>query len=171
MDEVSNSPNYAAAVEAEIAQLPRRRMSELRSRWRELYRTNPPAAFGPDLFRRSIAHKLQERVYGGLSEATRREINRIIKTLPKNPKARAELPRRIKSGSVLVREWKGKSHRVTVSGNSFTYEGKDYSNLSELARKITGTRWNGPRFFGLRTIPEGPADKSTSNGSFGAGVR
>jgi hypothetical protein len=61
------------------------------------------------------------------------------------------LPRRIKPGSVLVREWKGESHRVMVLADGFAYDGETYSNLSEIAVLITGTRWNGPRFFGLRS--------------------
>jgi len=58
--------------------------------------------------------------------------------------------RRIKAGAVLVRKWKGHSHRVSVLDEGFTYEGKTYDSLSVIARLITGTRWNGPRFFGLR---------------------
>jgi Protein of unknown function (DUF2924) len=61
------------------------------------------------------------------------------------------LPRRIKPGSVLVRQWKGKSHRVMVLADGFAYDGNTFSNLSEIAVLITGTRWNGPRFFGLRS--------------------
>jgi hypothetical protein len=61
------------------------------------------------------------------------------------------LPRRIKPGSVLVREWKGRSHRVMVLADGFAYDGNTYGNLSEIAGLITGTRWNGPRFFGLRS--------------------
>ncbi len=60
------------------------------------------------------------------------------------------LPRRIKPGSVLVRDWNGKSHRVTVLDQGFEYDTQRYDNLSQIARIITGTRWNGPRFFGLR---------------------
>ena len=60
------------------------------------------------------------------------------------------LPRRIKPGAILVREWKGKSHRVTVLPDGFAYEGETFRSLSEIARRITGGRWNGPRFFGLR---------------------
>ena len=67
------------------------------------------------------------------------------------PNGRLELPRRIKPGSVLVRTWKGKSYRVMVLADGFAYDGKTFTNLSEIASAITGTRWNGPRFFGLRS--------------------
>ncbi len=64
------------------------------------------------------------------------------------------MPRRIKPGALLVREWKGKSHRIMVLEDGFAFEGKPYTSLSEIARIITGTRWNGPRFFGLRAPEE-----------------
>jgi hypothetical protein len=74
----------------------------------------------------------------------------LAAALAKNPGARIALPRRIKPGSVLLREWNGKSHRVTVLARGFDYDARVYASLSEIARAITGTRWNGPRFFGLR---------------------
>jgi hypothetical protein len=64
---------------------------------------------------------------------------------------RIETPRRIKPGSELVRTWAGKTHRVTVLEEGYAYAGRTYSSLSEIATSITGTRWNGPRFFGLRS--------------------
>src|SRR5665213_770624 len=138
-------------VAAEIAILPGCSIHALRERWRALFRGEPPPAFGPDLLRRSIAQKLQEDAYGRLSPAVQRELNRLVAALAKTPTARLELPRRIKAGAVLVRDWKGKSHRVTVLDKGFAFEERNYASLSEIARHITGTRWNGPRFFGLRT--------------------
>ena len=75
------------------------------------------------------------------------------------------LPRRIKPGSVLVREWKSKSHRVTVLEDGFVYDGDTYSNLSEIAVLITGTKWNGPRFFGLRTKTKESEERAASDRS------
>jgi hypothetical protein len=86
-----------------------------------------------------------------LPAATLRELDRLVAQHEKDPSARPTLPRRIKPGSVLVRDWKGRSHRVSVLASGFEYEGKTYVSLSEIARAITGTRWNGPRFFGLRS--------------------
>ncbi len=133
-----------------LAQLAQLSISTLRARWRGEFRSDPPPAFGPDLLRRSLAYKLQEDAFGKLSAATQRELDRLVAALEKDPRARPVLPRRIKPGSVLVRDWKGKSHRVTVLMRGFEYDARAYSNLSEIARDITGTRWNGPRFFGLR---------------------
>jgi hypothetical protein len=137
-------------IARELAQLAQSPVAVLRARWRSEFRCESPSAFGPDLMRRSLAYKLQEDAYGKLSVATQRELDRLTAILEKNPTARPVLPRRIKPGSVLVRDWKGKSHRVTVLARGFEYEARPYGNLSEIARLITGTRWNGPRFFGLR---------------------
>lgn len=131
----------------ELAKSP---IHDLRQTYSKLFRAPPPAAFGPDLLRRSIAQKLQEDLYGRLSPSTQRELERIVGLMKRAPNGRIELPRRIKAGSILVRDWNGKSHRVTVLDQGFTHDGKTYTNLSEIARLITGTRWNGPRFFGLR---------------------
>jgi hypothetical protein len=83
----------------------------------------------------------------------------LVKQALKEPNGRLQLPRRIKSGSELVRTWKGKSYRVVVTADGFAYDCKTFTNLSEIASAITGTRWNGPRFFGLRSAsPEAAAD-------------
>jgi hypothetical protein len=141
-------------IEQELADLLHRPIKELRAKWRDLYRRKPPSSFGRDLLRRSIAYRIQEQAYGGLNPDTRYDLERLVKELNKNPAIKRVLVRRIKAGSVLIREWKGKSYRVIVGNNEFSYEGENYSNLSEIARKITGTRWNGPRFFGLRKFKE-----------------
>jgi hypothetical protein len=145
-------------LEKDLAELARASIQCLRLRWQSVFRSEPPAAFGPDLLRRSIAQKLQEQHYGGLSPAAQRQLNQIVKAIAGKPNGRIELPKRIKSGAVLIRSWKDKSHRVTVLNDGFAFEGRVYSSLSEIAREITGTRWNGPKFFGLRPAkPRGEA--------------
>jgi hypothetical protein len=143
-------------VETELIELVKKPIDLLRQRWRALFRNEPPPAFGPDLLRRSIAQKLQEDAYGGLDPATTRLLNQLIAQSGKN-NGRLVLPRRIKAGAVLVREFKGKTHRVTVTESGFAFAGKPYDNLSKIARLITGTRWNGPRFFGLRPDKDQPS--------------
>jgi hypothetical protein len=155
------------AVEDELDRLATMPIARLRVRYREVFRTDPPKAFGPDLLRRSIAHRIQEKAYGGLSRPAQRLLDQMMKAFAARPNGEIVLPRRIKPGSVLVREWKGKSHRVTVLADGFVHEGVTYSNLSEIAGLVTGTRWNGPRFFGLRskmqendeTAASDPADR------------
>jgi hypothetical protein len=139
------------AVEDELDRLPVMPIAQLRVRYREIFRTEPPTAFGPDLLRRSIAHRIQEKAYGGLSRSAQRLFDRMMKAYAAKPNGKLVLPRRIKPGSVLVREWKGRSHRVMVLAEGFAYEGKTFGNLSEIASLITGVRWNGPRFFGMRS--------------------
>src|SRR5882672_6546626 len=138
-------------VEDELERLTTMLIAQLRVRYREVFRTDPPKAFGPDLLRRSIAQRIQEKAYGGLSRSAQRLLDQMIKAFAAKPNGKIVLPRRIKPGSVLVREWKGKSYRVMVLAEGFAYDGCTYGNLSEIAGLITGTRWNGPRFFGLRS--------------------
>jgi len=148
------------AVEAELDRLPTTLIADLRKRYQELFRTEPPKAFGPDLLRRSIAQRIQERAYGGLSRSTQRLLDQLVKAAMAKPNGRLELPRRIKPGSELVRTWKGKTHRVMVMADGFAHDGKTFASLSEIASEITGTRWNGPRFFGLRSA----ANKAGADG-------
>jgi hypothetical protein len=137
-------------VEAELDRLPKMPIVNLRNRYRELFRTEPPKAFGPDLLRRSIAHRIQERAYGSLSQEHQRLLDQLVKAAQAKPNGRLELPRRIKPGSELVRTWNRRTYRVVVLEKGFAWEGRTFSSLSEIATEITGTNWNGPRFFGLR---------------------
>lgn len=136
-------------VEAELEQLRLMSIAGLRALWRAKFESDPPKAFGPDLLRRSLAQTIQEKVYGGLDQVTARLLNQLIAQHTKTP-GKIVLPRRMRPGVILVREWKGQSHRVTVLSDGFAYNGKTHDSLSEIARLITGSRWNGPRFFGLR---------------------
>lgn len=136
-------------VEAEVQRLSIMPLAELRLCWRSTFKVDPPKAFGPDLIRRSLVQKIQEDAYGALPAASAKLLNQLVAQNTKR-NGKIVLPRRIKAGAVLVREWKGKSHRIVVRDEGFTFEGKPYSSLSEIARLITGARWNGPRFFGLR---------------------
>jgi Protein of unknown function (DUF2924) len=166
----SPAPSTDPAVEDELDRLATMPIVKLRVRYREVFRSDPPEAFGPDLLRRSIAYRIQEGAYGGLSRSTQRLLDQMMKAFAAKPNGKIVLPRRIKPGSVLVREWKGRSHRVTVLAEGFVYDERTYTNLSEIAVLITGTRWNGPRFFGLRTkLQEG--DESIAPDRSGATKR
>jgi len=103
-----------------------------------------------DLLRRTIAQRLQENAFNKLSTTTQRELNRIIALLEKSPTARLKIRAHVKSGAMLVRDWKGKTYRVMVLDDGYAYDGHTYASLTEIARDITGIHWNGPRFFGLR---------------------
>lgn len=148
-------------VEAELKQLGTMPISALRVQYRELFRSSPPPAFGPDLLRRSIAKHIQERAYGGLSRETKKLLDQLIRSIAAGKTGRLEVPQRIKPGSELVRVWNGQSHKVMVLAKGFAYQGKIFTSLSEIANRITGTRWNGPKFFGLRTTTK-ESDKAVA---------
>jgi len=155
------------AIEDELDRLATMPIAQLRVRYREVFRSDPPKAFGPDLLRRSIAHRIQEKAYGGLSRSVQRLLDQMVKTYAAKPNGKIVLPRRIKPGSVLVREWKGRSHRVMVLADGFAHDGETYGNLSEIAALIIGTKWNGPRFFGLRSKPQQSDEPTTPDRSNG----
>ena len=158
-------------IEAELDRLTIMPIVQLRVRYRELFRGDPPKAFGPDLLRRSIAHRIQEKAYGGLSRSTQRLLDQMMKAYAAQLGGKIVLPRRIKPGSVLVRQWKGKSHHVMVLADGFAYDGKAFGNLSEIAVLITGTRWNGPRFFGLRSKAAESGELANANAKPSKGAK
>src|SRR5712671_179042 len=96
MQQTAPSKPINQVVEAELDRLPTTPIAGLRKRYRELFRTEPPKAFGPDLLRRSIAHRIQEKAYGGLPASTRRLLDQLVKSARAKPNGRLELPRRIK---------------------------------------------------------------------------
>ena len=118
-------------------------IDQLRGEWQERLGLDPPPALTKDLLARALSHRLQEKVLGGISPRQRRALD----ALAKGDQAPQQ---RIKVGSVLVREHEGKLHEVSVVPEGFSWQGKIYASLSTIARMITGTKWNGPRFFGLR---------------------
>jgi hypothetical protein len=138
-----------AAVEAEIARIPSLARDALRRRWRAAFGRTPPAALSKDLLGRMLAFRLQERAFGGLD----RESLRLLDGFARH----TVLPRRhLKPGTVLVRDYQGERHTVTVTPDGFDWQGTTYTSLSAIARAITGTAWSGPRFFALAR-PNGPS--------------
>jgi len=121
----------------------------LRQRWAALFGDDPSPNLGRTVLIRAIAYRLQERTVAGLKPSTRRFLDRIAAGGSKEthqgfPKQRPS------AGTVLIREWRGASHRVTVLDTDVVYRGRRYKSLSEVARAITGSRWSGPLFFGLK---------------------
>jgi hypothetical protein len=97
---------------------------------------------------RALAYRIQERVLGGLDLATRRRLERAAQDLEAGRRRRSP-SKTIEPGTRLLREWKGVVHEVLVLEDGVDYRGESWSSLSAVAREITGTRWSGPRFFGL----------------------
>ena len=132
----------ASGLAKELAGLSALSFDELRGRFRRLHRAPTPAGLSRDLIARLVAHRLQEQQLGKLDA----ELARHLAKLGRGQDTR----RRIKTGSVLVREHDGISHEVVIVPGGFLWNGETHSSLSTLAKRITGTTWNGPRFFGLR---------------------
>jgi hypothetical protein len=126
----------------------------LRLEWSRLFCRKTPAGRCLDLLRRGIAWRLQANGQTGLSASARLQLTRVTAAVARNPDYPAGPS--LKAGTVLVRQWKGVPQEVRVLEHGFTYQGRQYRSLSEIARLITGTRWNGPLFFGLKKIePKG----------------
>jgi hypothetical protein len=107
----------------------------------------PPVALTKDPIARMITYRIQEEAFGGLDRAT----TNLFDGLARGEKAGTEFKRHLKTGTVLVREYRGERHTVTVVPDGFVWRGTSYGSLSTIARAITGTAWGGPRFFGLRS--------------------
>jgi Protein of unknown function (DUF2924) len=140
-------------IEAELELLPKLSAKQLDERRRELFGTaRPPRLYGPLLIG-VLAYRLQEKAFGGLKPATRRLLRQVA-GLPAERRSLDRLTQpRLKAGAVLLREWHGTTQPVTVLESGYEYHGQRFNSLSEIARRITGNRWSGPLFFGLRTRP------------------
>ncbi len=144
----------SADLSAKLAALAELDAASLRKEWRRLYRSHPPKRTGRDLLARTIAYKLQERALGGLNAATKRKLRTFAEQLESGGGTVFDAGISLKPGAKLVREWHGKTYTVVVLENGFQFDGRRVRSLSQIARKITGTHWSGPRFFGLKRKPE-----------------
>ncbi len=139
------------SVLARLAKLKTTPTAELRKQWRELFDTEPPR-FNRRYLESRLAYRIQELEYGGL----RKETIERLQALGERLDGGNAVTRRIRvddrpiTGTKLIREWQGVEHCVTVLDDGYEYQGQPYKSLSSIARAITGTRWNGWTFFGLR---------------------
>lgn len=135
----------------QIAGLKKASAQELKARWRELFDTEPPA-YNRRFLESRLAYRIQELAYGGLSRQTLDRLNAMAKQYAgQQPAERSARPMlRPVAGTKLIREWQGIEHCVTVRTEDFEYLGRPYKSLSSVAREITGTKWNGWVFFGLK---------------------
>jgi hypothetical protein len=124
-------------------------LDDLRAEWQRLYRQEAPK-ISRDLLTLGIAYRRQELEHGGLGKATIRKLKTVAKSLRETGRVGPSPGLSLKPGARLVREWNGRTHTVTATENGFDYAGKQFSSLTKIARTITGTRWSGPRFFGLK---------------------
>ena len=144
-----SSDRSETRVALELARLATLSVKELKARWRAVYTTEPARYISRELLTRAVGYRLQERAFGDLKPATLRLLERLGGDRSANHPIHSAT-RKATDGTVLVREWRGVSHRVEVLNDSVIYQGQPYQSLSEVARLITGSRWSGPRFFGLK---------------------
>ncbi|MDY0039820.1 MAG: DUF2924 domain-containing protein [Desulforhabdus sp.] len=138
----------AGRLAGELAGLPALDREALIEKWRALYGIEPPDGLRNKFLMHAIAYRLQEKALGGLKPATSRFLE---KASEENGSAKPILPMNsIKPGTRLLREWHGVTHEAVIVENGVKFNGKHYSSLSEVARAITGARWSGPLFFGLK---------------------
>jgi hypothetical protein len=128
--------------------------------WWQLFKKDPPPEIRKDLMLRVIAHRLQEQAFVRLSEASCRRLRQLATTFETDPDAVVSNCPSIKAGTRLVRQWKEQVHVVEVETEGYEYRGARYENLSEIARLITGTRWSGPAFFGLKWKPSNASQEA-----------
>jgi hypothetical protein len=145
-------------LEEEIAHLRDLDIHGLRVRWKGAFRSQPPSHLPRHLLFAMVAYRLQADQLGDLAPDTVRLLRQIAATgaIVEAVRLTSEFNRQWiepKSGTILMREWNGQPHRVMILEEGFAWNGRTYDSLSKVAFAITGTKWNGPRFFGLRDKP------------------
>jgi hypothetical protein len=151
------------AIEGEINRIRSLDLEELRHEWRQMYQGEPPR-ISRDLLVLALGYRRQEIEHGGLGKSTRRKLQTIAKALRTTGRVRPTPSLSLKPGARLVREWRGRTHTVTVTEDGFEYAGTSYPSLTKIAKKITGAHWSGPRFFGL---PAADAERTNSERRYG----
>jgi hypothetical protein len=152
-------PSKKSAVrhthDLQLDDLSRSSRSELRELWAQELGDRPPATLGRDVLALAIDYARPERLYGGLGKSVARELDRLLDRVLReecNKGIAAPATPLPRTGTVLVREWQGTTHHVTIVNDGFVWNGETYGSLSSIAHAITGTKWNGPRFFGMREV-------------------
>ena len=138
-----------AALVHEIERLRKATPFDLKERWRTLYGSEPPGRISRDLLVRALAYRIQEQALGGLGPSTRRLLAKVAADASACRPIGLTPEPDLKPGTVLLREWHGTRHQVIFREDGIVLNGKPYKSLSQVAYRITGTKWSGPRFFGL----------------------
>ena len=156
-------------IEQAVAALGDLDHAALKARWRALRGGEPPKGLSRPLVLRSLAYAIQEKTYGGLPSALRRRLERLGAELHATGRiVNAEVQPAFRPGTRLVREWQNKTHEVTVLDHGFHWNGQTYRSLSAIAPAITGTRWNGHVFFGLKPRAPGAREINPISADQGA---
>ena len=127
----------------------------LRALWPQWFDRPPPAKLRRELLVRALAYRMQEQAAGGPTPATRTRLQSLAEGGKTRSNGEGVDPPRLTPGTHVIREWGNETHQVTVDAMGLVYRGQRYRSLSEIARRITGTRWSGPLFFGIRSSIKG----------------
>ena len=151
-----SSASKQKAVDIEIARLRSLDIGALQAYWHSLFGKKPPSHLPKHLLFRMAAYQLQVNCFGGLDKETARFLDSLPLTCNAKDVSAALNQRntRPKAGTVFAREWNGQMHHVMAADEGFIWNGKTYPSLTKAASAITGTHWNGPKFFGLRDKPK-----------------
>ena len=143
-------------IPARLAALKNTPTPELKAQWRELFESEPPP-FNRRYLESRLAYRIQELAYGGLKPETVKRLEALGEQLDGGDRKKSRIRADLKPivGTRLIREWQGVEHLVTVTSDGFDWQGRPYKSLSASARAITGTRWNGWVFFGLKNHRRG----------------
>ncbi len=138
-----------------LASLAQTSAKSLRALWPEWFDTPAPAHVRRSLLVRALAYRMQEREHGGLTPATRKDLQAIADSDRHRALPHVQQSTPLTPGTHVIREWGNETHQVTVDATGLVYRGQRYRSLSEIARRITGTRWSGPLFFGVTSSSKG----------------
>ncbi len=133
-----------------LAALPQLSKTALYDLWKQLFNASPSPKLRRDLMIPILAFRLQEQAFGPLKPAARTRLRQLSRAFEKDSDSAIPSAPQIRAGTRLVRQWRGQVHLVNVKTNGYEYQGTRYQSLSEIARLITGTRWSGPLFFGIK---------------------
>ena len=164
---MSRAIQDATGCREALARLPKLSLRELRQHWRVLYKAQASPHLSCELLLRAVAYRMQEVVLGGLRPQRQRQLRQIAQQFKETGAANIPPRLELRPGTRLVREWRGRTHEVLVLDDGFSWQGAHYRSLSALARKITGTAWSGPLFFGLKS--NRPATRRSSQPAYPTG--
>lgn len=148
----ATAPTSRRAIDRQLAQLPAVDRRALEKLWCDLFDRAPSPALRREMLIPILAYRIQEKAFGRLRESTARKLRKLAEGLAGSPMPLQD-PMRPKTGTRYVREYDGKLHEVTVLDSGYEYQGKSYRSLTRITKVITGAKWSGPAFFGLRRKP------------------
>ena len=150
-------PNLS--IPARLSSLPHLEKTALSDLWRRLFETGPPLGMRKELMVQFLAYRIQEQEFGALSDSSHRRLRELATTIEGSSDFPVSQRPAIKPGTRLIRQWKDQIHIVNVEEGNYEYRDARYESLSEIARLITGSRWSGPLFFGLKIKPKATVAK------------